>query len=205
MGTFMRESARARQAWADYLALGPARSLEALLNRYQTVPSAPTRRITTLKQWSADFGWQARLQALADQAAAAAEERERAYRRSILEDGYALAHERVALLKRLAVQLEHELVEGGRLWVTDRKQIGGGEYAQVVEVERFNSAEVSELRALLNDIAQEKGERARRVDVEVHIRQQAEQLAAQLGDGTTAAELIADAESFIRRLPRGAS
>jgi hypothetical protein len=58
----MRETARARQAWLDYLAMGPQRSLEKLLSRYQTGTTlAPVRNLTRLKQWSATFNWQGRL------------------------------------------------------------------------------------------------------------------------------------------------
>jgi hypothetical protein len=173
----MTESPRAVQAWTDYLALGPERSLEKLLALYQSCAKpVPTRHLTTLKLWSGHHGWQARLQAIAAQAAAEAAVQEAAYRRSILEDGYGLAHERVAALKGLAVTLHQELTEGGRLWVTDVKQVGGGERAQFVDVERFNAPEVEQFRALLDDIAKEKGERAKKIDIEFRIREAAERL-----------------------------
>jgi hypothetical protein len=190
----MTEPPRARQAWADYLALGPGRSLEKLAAQYHSrTVSVPTRQLSRLKTWSATFGWQLRLQAIADQEAAAAAEREAAYRRAILEDGYGLAHERVALLKRLATKLEAELLEGGRLWVTDVKSVGYGPLAQIVDVERFNVAEVEQLRGLLDDIAREKSERARKVDVRIQLRQEAERLAAELGLDADAALREADA------------
>lgn len=178
----MRESPRAAQAWADYLALGPGRSLEQLLKEYQSrTGSVPTRQLSRLKRWSTDGQWQARLQALADQAAAEAAAQELAYRRAILEEGFGLAHERVKAMKALAGTLLDELTTGGRLWVEDVKQVGGGERARFVDIERFNSAELEQLRGLWDDIAKEKGERAKKVDVVVTLRQEAERLAAELG------------------------
>jgi hypothetical protein len=161
----MRESARARQAWADYLAMGEERSLDRLLQRYQTgTEPAQATSLTRLKQWSTTFGWQTRLQAIADAAASEAEAAIRARRRAILESGLALDFERVDVLKRVAAQLLDELETGGRLWVRDVKAIGSGENAERVDIERFNAAEVEQLRGLLDDIAKEKGERVKKLE-----------------------------------------
>lgn len=174
------ESPRAKQAWADYLALGPDRSLEKLhrlyLVRVQSEGNVrvapPTLRLATLEHWSSSFGWQARLAAIADREARAAEEREAAYRRSIMEEGYATAHERVRLLKRLthAIARDLNIAEDAedmdpRFWVQDVKGIGGGETYREVTIERFNAAEVAELRAALADLAAEKGDRVRRTEL----------------------------------------
>jgi hypothetical protein len=156
----MGESVRAAQAWADYEALGPGRSLEKLLKEYRSrTGSVPTRQLSRLKCWSVDHNWQGRLRDLAEKAAREAEEREAAYRRSILEDGYGLHWERVRALKALAETLLADLTEGGKRWVTEPKQIGSGPTATVVELERFNAAEVEQFRGVLDDIAKEKRER----------------------------------------------
>lgn len=156
----MRETARAKQAWADYLSLGPGRSLETLLDRYQSATdSPPTRRLKTLKDWSRTFGWQARLKTIADQVAREAAEREAEYRREIMEAGYGKREERVKALKELAGILFDELMQPDKRWCRDVKQIGSGEGAERVDVERFNAAEVEQFRGLLDDIAKEKGER----------------------------------------------
>lgn len=176
------ESPKARQAWADYVALGPGRSLEALVERYQTEKgsgrSVPSVRLATLADWSRSFGWQARLQAQADRAAAEAEAEQRRYIRSIMEEGFGLAHERVRLLKELADKLRGELLDGGRLWVEDVKGIGQGERWQTVPIERFNSAEVEQLRGILDDIAKETGGRPKtvKVDIEAKVRLMARSL-----------------------------
>jgi hypothetical protein len=57
-----RESANAAQAFADYVALGPGRSLSKLFDSYQQrTDSAPRHALTTLKRWSTRFNWQARI------------------------------------------------------------------------------------------------------------------------------------------------
>lgn len=161
-----RESPQATRAYADYVALGPARSLEALVERYRsgTIP-AQTRRLTTLKQWSRAHGWQGRLRALAEEARAEAEARQAAEVRAILEEGYALAHERVRLLKELSARLAAELA-GGRLWLHERRsvRVGSAQYA-VYDLERPNAAWVEQLRGLLDDIARETGGRAKRSEL----------------------------------------
>lgn len=157
----------ARTAWADYLAMGDGRSLEKLAEHYRTRAEGapPTRQLTQLKRWSAAFGWQARLQAIADRAAAEAEAAVRRRRREVLESGLALDFERVDVLKRVAQRLLDEIETGGRLWLQDVKAIGSGEHAERVDIERFNAAEVEQLRGLLDDIAKEMGERKTGVEL----------------------------------------
>ena len=59
----MEETLKAKQAFEDYYALGPGRSLSKLAEAYRsrTEPDPPTRELTTLKEWSSEHGWQARL------------------------------------------------------------------------------------------------------------------------------------------------
>lgn len=63
MGKPATESERAKAACADYISMGPGRSLSLLAKRYQsqTEPIPPTRRELTLREWSSAFGWQARV------------------------------------------------------------------------------------------------------------------------------------------------
>jgi hypothetical protein len=156
----MRETPRAAQAWADYLALGPDRSLAKLLHRYQTASNPPTRRLKSLADWSAAFDWQGRLRAIADEQASAAQEAQRQYIASIMETGFGLPHERVAVLKRLAGVLLDELTADGddnRRWVSEMKRYG--------LVERFNRGEFETLRGLLDDIAKETGGRVHKTEL----------------------------------------
>lgn len=186
------ESDNAVIACNDYLRLGPARSLANLLNRYQTVTSSPpTTRITTLKDWSRNFGWQAR----ASEYDATWEARKTAERNAELDYGLSLDFERVRKLKRLADFLETQIYETieeeiaidglerdpetGKItaaksevvsrhpnvWVRDIKGIGKGDDFEKVEIERFNPAIFSEYRATLDDLAKEVGGRIRKAEV----------------------------------------
>jgi hypothetical protein len=160
-GALPRESARARQAWADYLALGDGRSLELLVREYQSrTGSVPSKQLSRLKKWSADYGWQDRLKKIADDVAAAAEAAYAARRHEILSTGYSLDHERVALLKDL---LEDQVDDfRGNEWVKDVKLAANGEQ---VQVERYNDEQMRQIRGLLDDIAKEVGGRQQKVDV----------------------------------------
>jgi hypothetical protein len=59
-----RQNPKAEQAFLDYVWLGPSRSLAALADRYQSAPKPPpTKRLKTLKDWSARYHWRARIAA----------------------------------------------------------------------------------------------------------------------------------------------
>jgi|GEM_PF-6585379 len=67
----MRETPKARQAFADYLAMGSGRSLEKLLEQYRqqsgSGTSVPSLRYRTLADWSRAHNWQTRLVEIAEQ------------------------------------------------------------------------------------------------------------------------------------------
>lgn len=179
------ESNRARQAWADYVALGPDRSLEKLVARYRSVAgSVPTTRLNTLKLWSSQHGWQARLQAIADRAAQDAEAAEAEHRRAIMETGYALDHARVAKLKHLADMLAEELEDPDLRWLKEKRSIIVGQepvlttgedgqermIGRIPQYETFwlqrpNRAWVEQTRGLLDDIAKEVGGRIQKTEL----------------------------------------
>lgn len=58
-----RETSRSRQAFEDYYALGPDRSLEKLRHTYEedAPKNAPTRSLDTLKKWCTTFNWPERV------------------------------------------------------------------------------------------------------------------------------------------------
>jgi hypothetical protein len=156
------ESSKALQACNDFLRLGPGRTLPALLEHYdqyteihQNTP--PTTSLDTLKRWSTQYGWQARGEEYDRQLESLKDER----RRAVMEEGLALEYERVAALKRLADFLIEQVYEQGtggvyhNVWVPDVKQIGFGDLYERVDIERFNSAILAQLRATLADIAHE--------------------------------------------------
>ena len=88
--------------------------------------------------------------------------------------GLALDYERVRKLKRLADFLEAQIYEqsepdpltGKRayhnVWVPDVKILGKGDLAEVVDIERFNSALFTQFRETLNDLAKEVGQRVQK-------------------------------------------
>jgi hypothetical protein len=78
-----------------------------------------------------------------------------------LSEGLARKAIRIRRLAQLAAKLEDDLYENDRLWVTEPKQVG----PHLVEVEKFNAAEVKEYRGLLDDIAREIGDRRQGVNL----------------------------------------
>jgi hypothetical protein len=60
--TFPKMPEKAATAFADYIAMGPDRSLGALCERYRKATGPiPTKRLMTLKDWSRNFRWQDRI------------------------------------------------------------------------------------------------------------------------------------------------
>lgn len=125
----------------------------------------PVKRFATLADWSTTFGWQAR--AAAYDAGIEREKNEalEARRREAMQTGLALDFERVIELKRLADFLKSQVYEQGEggdyhnIWLPDVKQVGSGEDAQRVDIERFNGALLEQLRGTFDDLAKETGGR----------------------------------------------
>lgn len=164
-----KESKKAAAACADYLRMGIGRSLAKLHQSYTgTTPTEPpTRTLRVLKQWSSDFGWQDRAEAFDKEIDAAKEQR----RKEVMESGLALDYERVIELKRMAALLSGQIYEQGEtgdyhnVWLPDVKQIGSGEFAERVDIERFNGEIFSQLRGALDDIAKETGGRKQKTEI----------------------------------------
>lgn len=157
------ESDKAVISCNDWLRLGPGRSLPDLHAKYLESPrkSAPTDSKETLLKWSKSFGW-------ADRATAYDNDFEalkNARRAEAMENGLALDYERVFCLQRLAGFLEKQIYEQGEtgafhnVWMPDVKQIGSGDMAERVDLEKFNGPILSEFRASLDDLAKETGGR----------------------------------------------
>jgi hypothetical protein len=96
---------------------------------------------------------------------------------SALATGLALKEVRVSKLERLAERMERDLgiadevggqpadEEDDRLWVKDKKGVGSGPIAEIIDYEKFNDAEVNQYRGVLDDIAKEMGHRKQGVEV----------------------------------------
>jgi hypothetical protein len=156
LGHHRHEPVRANRALRDYCSLDNTRSLKKLLQHYADNPTATTHSLDTLKTWSATYAWTARafcfdeLQRRSDNRAYA----ER--RRSIIETGLALKHERIEKLKLAYAQLEPCLSDPEFAWSRQVKKLptpdGGFE---LVETRRFNAEIYTQLRGLLADLARE--------------------------------------------------
>ena len=163
------ESDRAVQGCNDYLRMGTGRSFSKLLEKYTKAHKSapPTDSEDTIKKWSSEFSWMER----ASTYDAAIEERKNEAREKELSSGLALDFERVRKLKKLASMLGEQIYaesEEGTLanvWLADVKQIGSGEYAERVDLVRFNAPLISEFRAALDDLAKEVGGRKSKTEL----------------------------------------
>lgn len=109
----------------------------------------------TLKNWSRDFSWQARC----SEYDAALDREKNDRRRAIMESGLSLDHERVTMLKDLALTLNH-LVKGEILPPKDESE----ELPKTKDAKRLGVL-VAQLRGTLEDLAQETGGRKIRTEV----------------------------------------
>ena len=148
--------------------MGPGRSLADLARQYRETPqNATTLSLYTLQAWSKRYDWQKRAGAFDIDLETAKNERAR----EIMQSGLSLTHERVDKLKTLADFLDGQIFEQGEddeyhnVWLPDVKQIGAGEYAERVDIERFNSAIFEQYRGVLDDLAKETGGRVNKTDL----------------------------------------
>lgn len=212
------ETRKATIACNDYLRMGAGRSLAKLHQKYMetTTTTPPTRNLRVIGGWSQKYGWQER----AETYDAQVEAEKNAERKRIMSEGLSLDYERVRRLKELADKLHGEIegavsaaeadsddegegdsenegdgepgeAAGHGIWLRDWKQIGGGEYASVVEIERFNNALLEQYRSTLDDIAKETGGRRQRTTVEnIDYGKLTEEQLARIADGEDPIQVI---------------
>lgn len=161
----------------DWLRMGSGRSLPALVDQYQEKSDfikdfkPPSMSIPTLSTWSSRYNWPER----ATGYDASWEQRKNAERDAVLSIGLALDYERLRKLYRLAAFLEAQIYERDaddvyyNIWMPDVKSIGSGEFAERVDLERFNSALVEQYRKVLEDIAKETGGRVQKQDIKINM------------------------------------
>lgn len=167
----------------DWLRMGSGRSIPALIHNYTQLSAfqrgykPPSTSYDTLRHWSSDFDWPARARAFdANYEALKTAEAE-----AVQNYGLSLQHERLRELYQLAALLRGQIYElsephpiTGRvsfsnLWVADVKAIGSGEFAERVDIERFNSALIEQYRKVLEDIAKEVGGRVQKQDIHLDV------------------------------------
>lgn len=154
-----------------YLYLGPARSYIAVYRadaksqrsakEREGARNVPGAWFAAVKRWN----WYARANAFDDAERKKRDELFRQRADEILQSGFAQRFIRIAELNRLAELLQTELYTEDKRWLPDVKQIGGGDFAERVDIVRFNAAVVEQYRETLEDIAIEMGERVRGVKV----------------------------------------
>jgi len=82
-----------------------------------------------------------------------------------LNTGLAVREKRVELLQELAFVMRDDLLVKKLLWTPQVKGIGGADNYERIDYEEFNTAEVMQLRGVLDDIAAEVNERVKRQEV----------------------------------------
>jgi hypothetical protein len=153
----VRETARAKQAWLDYLAMGGGRSFEKLLEMYRTSPKpGPTRHLRSLKSWSATFGWQVRLADVAEEERQAIVAQGIAARQNRV-DAYGDRWERMRqVIAERATDRELADIPGGKtgLLVRTFKGVGGA----IAEEFAVDTGLLREMREIEKQAAQDLGQ-----------------------------------------------
>jgi hypothetical protein len=153
------------QRFERYRLAGPKRTLLGTVNAEKAERGLQRRARSTPGAWQRNFEqwrWKERAEAwdehIARKVAAEAEAK-------ALSSGYALRYKRIESLNQIANLLLEELLEEDKRWLPDVKQIGGGEYAERVDIVRFNSALIQQFRETLDDLAAEMGERVKGLQI----------------------------------------
>lgn len=153
------------QRFERYRLAGPTRSLLGTVNAEKAERGVQRRARSTPGAWQRKFekwNWKARAEAwdayIAHKIASEAEAK-------ALSSGYALRYKRIEKLNQLAELLLEELLTEDKRWLPDVKQIGGGEYAERVDIVRFNSPLIQQFRETLDDLAAEMGERVKGLQI----------------------------------------
>jgi hypothetical protein len=152
------ESTKAYAAYECYRELGAGRSQEKVSHKL-----AKSRQI--ISRWSALYQWVARAAAWDKEQERLREEARQVEIQKIMSEGYAATHNRVKDLNKLARKQWKDLQKKELVWLPDVKQIGSGEFAERVDLIRYNAALSEQFRSSLDDIAKEVGGRVTKTDV----------------------------------------
>ena len=164
------ETAVAKQAFLDYSAMGPHRSLRKLLKLYRdpdkyvqdmkSTEGPPTRKQSVIKTWSVAFEWQKRLNSITDEQLAIIEkERDRALAKA-MQSKYARPEERIEALNEIATMLVEHLLKS-KLLTEVVKQVGAGKATKMVTEAKVDTPAISALRGVFEDLAKESGGRVK--------------------------------------------
>jgi hypothetical protein len=153
-----------------YRLLGPTRTL---LGAYREALSREiigpiSDKVSVPGSWKGlfvQFNWRERAEKFDEADRKQAETIRAVQRERILNEGYALMHERVKKLGEIAEKLEAYIGDENRVWLPDVKQIGRGDEAERVDLVRFNASLFHEYRESLGDIAEELGHRVKKTEL----------------------------------------
>ncbi|MEI7849606.1 MAG: hypothetical protein WCK35_27670 [Chloroflexota bacterium] len=153
-----RENRRSKIALRDYLELGPDRTLAKLHSTYIRAPKPPTRHLSTLHEWFAQYDWQIQAEYF-DQLQ---QYRSQQAENEILLSGLALTSQRVGALKQLYSDLQDLQTLIWPIWKSElQSSKPAGE--QRSPAQRFNLTIITYMRGVLDDLARETGGRLGRV------------------------------------------
>jgi hypothetical protein len=162
---------------------GPDRSLLAVYNevqkkkfersknkspdKFREMEWKPKKRASeTWVDQSKAWDWRERADAWDTATSAAAKEQ---LEREVIEDlntGLALPHKRVNYLKDLTERIWNDLNDPRNIWLVDTKEIESKSGSLIIESSRkFNYSLIAQFRGLLDDIALEKSERIKNMDI----------------------------------------
>lgn len=157
------ESSKAYAAFCVYRDLGPDRSLDKVVQKL-------AKSVQLFKRWSSQHNWVERARAWdeeQDRLVAIARKAEIA---RIMSEGFANVHTRVKYLNELAERQWRDMQDEERVWLPDVKQIGGGQFAERVDIIRYNAALDEQFRATLDDIASELSQRVKKTDLNATVQ-----------------------------------
>lgn len=132
---------------------------EAEKGRKKQSKKVPGSWNTACDQWQ----WHQRAEAWDAAERARIEAQRQVYVDAIMQEGYALVHERVKSLGDVARQLLGYIGEVNRVFLPDVKSIGFGESTERVDLVNFNDALFEQYRKYVADIAAETGGRVKQV------------------------------------------
>lgn len=153
------------QRFERYRLAGPNRTLLGTVNAEKAERGIQRQAKKTPGAWNRraeEWHWKERAEAWDEHIShkIAAEAEAKAF-----SSGFALRYKRIEKLNELAELLLEELLTEDKRWLPDVKQIGGGEYAERVDIVRFNSPLIRQFRETLDDLAAEMGERVKGLQI----------------------------------------
>lgn len=149
--------------------MSPTRSIASVYQAEETTKNHEKPRTKPPGDWyqiADTWQWDRRCAAFDEHQAKQLEAQMQSEKQKVLSEGYALMHERVKTLNILAKKLVADIAKG-KMYRVDVRSIGTGKDARQVNIELFEEGPMRELRACLDDIAKELGERVKRTQQEI--------------------------------------